>query len=83
MNKHIEPSMAKILNDYFSKRAWARQEPCPECVKHAGEIYPSHDGSRNCESGSIASVKVRPGFQLSTRDQSPVLERLALTEAKG
>lgn len=28
---------------------------CPTCIKYAGQMAPSHEGSKRCQSGSIAS----------------------------
>lgn len=56
----VELSPADVLGiarDYFYGGHEA-DPPCSTCVKYAGQ-GPSHNGSRNCSSGSIASGGTR------------------------
>ncbi len=55
----LSPSdVLAVARYYFYGDHEPKPEPCSTCVKYAGQ-GPSHNGSRNCSSGSIASGGTR------------------------
>ncbi len=59
MNPKTDPEFKTAYRDLWNAHQEYGKEateppPCPTCAKYKG-FGPSHNGSRHCESGSIAS----------------------------
>lgn len=52
---------AEAVKDGLCQEHASKPAPCAECTRNAGGMAPTHNGSRNCENGSLANRSIAAG----------------------